>query len=118
MDLSDIINNLNPEDIEKLRETAKSVFGNDAPEAATMKKEPEPFPAFLSDPKTMEKIIKLSSMMTENDDKTKFLLALKPLLSEKRRGKADTAIQMQRLLRVIRALNGEENGGPSASPDS
>lgn len=115
MDLSDFINNLNAEDIEKLRETAKSMFGIDSADVLHKKNTPDRPVQLLADPKMIEKIMRLSSLFSENDEKTRFLLALKPLLSEKRQQKADEAIQLQRLLRVFRALQSETAVDPDAS---
>lgn len=114
MELSEIIKNLNADDIAKLRETAKNVFGGETPEAEKVKSEPVISESIFADPKMIEKIMKFSSLMTENDEKTEFLLALKPLLNEKRRQKADTAIQLQRLLRIFRAMSGDDPSGSGA----
>ena len=109
MELSDIIQNLSQDDVARLREAASRILGESSKEEHTAEPDRTPFPTqALTDPKTLEKIMRMSSLLSVNDDKTKFLLALRPLLSEKKRRNVDTAIQMQRLMRVLRAISGED----------
>lgn len=54
------------------------------------------------------KIIPLLSSTSKEDDSTKFLLALKPLLSESRRKRIDESIKMLHMIRLIPLLKSQE----------
>lgn len=54
------------------------------------------------------KIIPLLSSTNKEDDSTKFLLALKPLLSESRRKRIDESIKMLHMIRLIPLLKNQE----------
>ena len=54
------------------------------------------------------KIIPLLSSTSKDDDSTKFLLALKPLLSESRRKRIDESIKMLHMIRLIPLLKSQE----------
>ena len=116
MELSDIISSLKQEDIEKLRETANRFFSEqpDTVNASSEKPKSDASSSFDVDPKMIETIMRFSSMLSENDDKTQFLLSLRPLLSERRRQNVDAAIRIQRLLRVFRIIGKEGASGEGA----
>lgn len=110
MDLSSILSSLSADDIEKLKTTAAQFFGSSADEPP-MKKEASAenhFPEMNFDPKLLTGVARFSRMMNENDERSNFLMALKPLLSESRRKKADDAVMMLKFMRIINAL--QENG--------
>lgn len=109
MDLSSILSSLSADDIEKLKSTAAQFFGSS--EEPTVKNEPVPenrSPEINFDPKLLTGVARFSKMMNENDERSNFLMALKPLLSENRRKKADDAVMMLKFMRIINAL--QENG--------
>lgn len=113
MDISSLLSSLSPEDIEKLKATAQQFFGNDSEEKKPDTKKQElsrenqgfdmPF-----DPKLITGVARLSKMMNENDEKSAFIMALKPLLSETRKKRADDAVIMLKFFRIISLL--QENG--------
>lgn len=107
MDISSLISSLSPDDIEKLKKTAQQFFGDKEDGEEKKEKLPEK-PDFSFDPKMLTGVAKFSKMMNENDEKCAFLQSLKPLLSEKRRKKADDAVMLLRFMRIINAL--QENG--------
>ena len=102
MDISSLLSSLSEEDIEKLKMTAQQFFGEKPPteKAEPAKKEG----SFMFDPKMLTGVAKLSGMMNENDERCVFLQSLKPLLSEKRRKKADDAVMLLKMMKVINAL--------------
>lgn len=109
MDLSSVLSSLSEEDIEKLKNTAKQFFGDVAeekPKSAPVKNESKNELPF--DPKLLTGVAKFSRMMNETDEKSEFLMALKPLLSDKRQKKADDAVMMLKFMKVINSM--QENG--------
>ncbi len=108
MDISSLLSSLSSEDIEKLKNTAAQFFGEKneeqrKPEQRSSAEIDMPF-----DPKLLTGVAKFSKMMNENDEKSAFIMALKPLLSEGRRKKADDAVMMLKFMRIINAM--QENG--------
>jgi len=55
---------------------------------------------------TMLKIVPLLSSMNKEDKYTRFLDALRPLLSEKKRKKLDTSSKLLQLVRILPILKG------------
>ena len=114
MDISSLLSSLSPDDIEKLKATAQQFFGTGAEAAdfspcAEEKAQENIQDAGLPfDPKLITGVAKMSRMMNENDEKSAFLVALKPLLSDKRKKKADDAVMMLKFFRIINLL--QENG--------
>lgn len=113
MDISSLLSSLSPDDIEKLKATAQQFFGDSQPVG---KQEPEkqekavglPGLDIPFDPKIISGVAKFSKMMNENDEKSAFILALKPLLSDVRKKRADDAVMMLKFFRIINIL--QENG--------
>ena len=116
MDISSLLSSLSQEDIEKLKATAQQFFGsgdNKTEEQPQSGKERESkaesvLPEIPFDPKIISGVAKFSQMMNESDEKSAFIMSLKPLLSEPRRKKADDAVMMLKFFRIISLL--QENG--------
>lgn len=113
MDIASLLSGLSQDDIEKLKETAQQFFGGK--EETNVKEKPQKnensmtAPSeFPFDPKLISSVARFSGMMNESDEKSNFILALKPLLSEKRQKKADDAVMMLKFMKIINAL--QENG--------
>ncbi len=115
MDISSLLSSLSPDDIEKLKATAQQFFGS-SQESEQKKEQPQKTESVLQgsgfdmpfDPKLITGVAKFSKMMNENDEKSAFILALKPLLSEQRKKKADDAVMMLKFFKIINLL--QENG--------
>lgn len=109
MDLNSILSSLSEDDVKKLKSTAEQFFSAGADKKKEDKKDSTDAAAFLEgiDTKMLSNVAKFSSMMNAHDDKSDFILALKPLLSEARRKKADDAIMMMKFMKIISALQGE-----------
>ncbi len=107
--LNDIIASLTPDDIQALKETAQSIFGNenDNPGKSfhTEKKESSPFGfdfSSMPDPDMFSKIGKIMSMMnSDSGRRCRLIEALKPNLSYERQKKADEAMQILKLLELM-----------------
>lgn len=108
MDISSLLSSLSQEDIEKLKSTAAQFFGEKKEEQREQEQSNKASFDMPFDPKLLTGVAKFSKMMNENDEKSAFLTALKPLLSENRRKKADDAVMMLKFMRIINAI--QENG--------
>ena len=110
--INDIISSLTDDDIENLRAAAESLFGGrdekkeEAPPSGSM---PD-LSSILGNARMMAKISSVMSMMNKQDNRAELIKALKPLLSEKRRRRADDAIQMLRLFEIL-PMMGQLMGG-------
>ena len=103
-ELEDKINSVlgDPNQMEMISRLAKNLMGESAPPSS-----PEP-PGGI-DPEMLGRIGRL--MQTDSGGKSGAVLeAMKPYLSEKRRGKVDRAIKLTRIARIARLAMGE-NGG-------
>lgn len=95
MDISEILSSLSQDDIKQLQDTASAIFGSSQ---KTETNEKNNNTSMLSD------IGKIGSMLSGNDERTAFVEAMKPLLSEDRQQKADEVIKILRLIRLIPVL--------------
>ena len=93
-----------PEQFESLKQMAQSMFGGTA-----VPSPPEPtqktleMPTDLS-PETINTVMKVVSAMKSSkadDEKTRFLMSLKPLLSKERQNRIDTALKFIRLSALL-----------------
>ena len=115
-DLSAILGSLSAEDMEKLKETAASLLGNlntagggaasqhesdstnNVPDLNGLQSLGMPDMAFFNS------LAPVLSALNEHDDRVDFINAMKPLLSDGRRKKADEAARIIRLLSVLPVL--------------
>lgn len=104
-ELEDSLNQVlnNPEQMEKIANLAKSLMGGGASEQSGE------LPSV--DPKMLQKISGLINGDGAKDSRDRRLLdALRPYLSEKRRGKMDKAVRLAKMARIA-SLAAEEFGG-------
>ena len=111
--INDILASLTDDDIENLKAAAESFFGGKeekkdekAPPSGTV---PD-LSSILGNARMMSKISAIMGMMSKQDNRAELIRALKPLLSEKRRRRADDAIQMLRLFEIL-PMMGQLMGG-------
>ena len=116
--INDILSSLSDEDMENLRAAAENLFSS---EEKTDKKESFGFGGMpdlsniLGNARLMSGITSIMGAMNKTDSRTRLIEALKPLLSENRRRKADEAMQMMKLfelLPMITNLMGGDNHKP------
>ncbi len=112
--INDIISSLSAQDIENLKAAAENIFGNgDSKEKSNSAEKRDGMPdlsSILGDARMMAKISALMGMMNKRDSRAELIVALKPLLSEKRRKRADDAMQMLRLFEIL-PMMGQIMGG-------
>ncbi len=107
MEIGDLLSSLGEEDVKKLKEMAGQLFGaaqNDPPQASA----PAADAGLLGgiDPGLLKQVAKFSSVMKARDPRCDFLLSLKPLLTEGRRKKADEAVMLLRVFRLLSETEG------------
>ena len=113
-DIDRIIANLGEQDIEALKKAAQSIFGDEGAPAASAASAAQAaastpdFSSILNNAELLEKISTIMSAMNKTDSRTNLIAALKPLLSEPRRKKADEAMQLLRLMEIMPMLFGKE----------
>ena len=112
-DINSIINSLSPEDMENIRNLASEFLGNNSTSQPTPEKtavsDNLPDLSKLSgmgmpDLSQLSAIVPVLQMFNKPDSRLEFINALKPLLSEGRRKKADEAMNLLRLISVIPML--------------
>lgn len=116
-DIGSILNSLSPEDIENIKKTAESFLcgslnmSGDKKQEEQQKQKQNPipsgegFPGFgMPDLSQLASIAPLLQAFNAHDDRLDFINALKPLLSQERRHKADEAMKLVKLLSVLPLL--------------
>lgn len=111
--INDILSSLTDEDIENLKAAAENLFsdGKEEPSDGGFGGMPD-FSSLLGNAQMLSKLGAIMGAMNKSDCRTNLIEALKPLLSEKRRRKADDAMQMMKLfelLPMITQVMGGEN---------
>lgn len=119
--LNEILSSLTNEDIASLQAMASSIFGQKGKDGGGDQsgkqtqgeehRQSQPQENILSgmmdmDPKTMAAIASVMGKLgqSRDDDRTRFIAALRPLLSEKRRQRADQAIKIMQLFEILPLL--------------
>ena len=110
--LNDILNS--PQGMQQVQELAGMLgLGNPAPSPPAAPPQPAALPGLAGvSPDMMNAMLRLAPLMNDlqrEDDTTRLLQALRPLLSEARRQRVDRAIQMVRMLRILPQLAGDGN---------
>ncbi len=113
-DIGSILNSLSFEDIENIKKAASGILGDmGEPQKKTEEKQQEnnniPFFDGLSglgmpDLSQLASLAPILQAFNTHDERLDFINALKPLLSEERRHKADEAMKLVRLLSVLPLL--------------
>ncbi len=101
--LSDIISSLSDKDIENLKQTAEQLFSSG--ETKSNHQEASPFQGI--DPASLGKITKIMSLMnsSSSDPRCDLIKALKPLLQDDKRHKADQVLQMMKMFQILPVIN-------------
>ena len=109
-ELEDKLNSIlsDPGQMEKIAGLARTLMGGAGPEAAP---EVPPGVAPGLDPGLLGRIAKAMRGGGDGGREQALLAAMRPYLSEKRRGKMDRALQLARLARILRLTALEGGGG-------
>ena len=106
MELGDLLSSLGEDDVKKLKEMAAQFFGGGEGETQAPPKQSSAGIPGDFDPGLIKSVARLSSVMNARDPRCDFMLSLKPLLSEKRRKKADDAVMLLRVFRLLSETEG------------
>lgn len=98
-DIGSILSSLSDEDMANLSNAAQQLLGG---ENGGEKEQPQDFSGGI-DPAMIAKLMQLMPLLQSGGDneRTRLICALKPLLSPHRRKKADEAMQIMRLLDLL-----------------
>ena len=105
--LGDILGSLSQEDIERLSGLASQFMGSERADSnnenCDCDNEGGGFGGFNIDPEMIFRLMNIMQKLQsrQNDPRCNLIQALKPLLSPERRRKADTAIEMLRLMSIF-----------------
>lgn len=99
--ISDIISSLTDDDIENLKAAAANLFEEKSSHSQGGMPD---LSSLLSNAQMMAKLSQIMNMMNKQDSRAELIKALKPLLSEKRRKRADEAMQLLRLFDMLPAI--------------
>jgi hypothetical protein len=94
-DLSSLLSSISPDDMEKIRSIASSI----APEIS--------MPADAQMPSDASKPSPLLSIMqgvNSSDEKSELIKALKPFLTDEKRARADEALRLLKLIKILPLL--------------
>ena len=97
--IGDILSSLSDKDIESLKQTAQSLFGD-----VQEKKEEENNFGFQGiDPSVLGKISKIMSRMNSSSQnpRCELIKALKPLLKDDKKHKADQVLNMMKMFEIL-----------------
>ena len=114
LDISSILSSLSSEDINNLKTMANSILGGEKKEPEKNEpqknsdngnfKMPDLSSLGLPDMSQFSNLLPLLSQLNSHDEREDFICALKPLLSDERRRKADEAMKFIKLLSIIPLL--------------
>lgn len=115
LDISSILSSLSSEDINNLKNMANSILGSEKKEEPERNepqknsdngnfKMPDLSSFGLPDMSQFSNLLPLLSQLNSHDEREDFICALKPLLSDERRRKADEAMKFIKLLSIIPLL--------------
>ena len=97
-DINSLLDGLSADDLSALGDLAQQILGNSAAE----KNEPASDIFGGIDPSMIAKLMQIMPMLQSGEnDRTRLICALKPLLSKRRRQKADEAMQLIKLLEIL-----------------
>ncbi len=111
-DIGSILSSLSPEDMENIKNVASQFLGGGegekSPPAPQMQKSVPQMPDLgalgLPDLSQLSALVPVLQAFNQPDNRLQFINALKPLLSEGKRQKADEAMKLVRLVSVLPLL--------------
>ena len=115
LDIGSILSSLSSEDINNLKNVANSILGGENSQEQERKeppknkdnadfKMPDLSSLGLPDMSQFSNLLPLLSALNSRDEREDFICALKPLLSDERRKKADEAMKFVKILSIIPLL--------------
>ena len=102
--INDLLNSISPHDMERLKGVASSLMSSEK-ESKKPEQSTDGISALFGND-TANMLMKVATQMNTDNDKTAFIKALEPLLSEERRTKAEEAMKFLRLMDALPLLRG------------
>lgn len=102
LNVSDLLSNLKSEDIESLKSAASEILGNSSKQSHGG--ETNESNSLGLDFSAISKLSGLMGGVNSNDKRFELIRAIKPMLSESRRYKADEALKMLQLFEMLPKL--------------
>lgn len=88
-DISSILSSISPEEMERLKGIASSIAPQILPQGET------------DNPQLPSGLLSIMQNINSTDDKTELIRALKPFLSEEKQQRADEAMRLLKLMRIL-----------------
>lgn len=104
-DLQEILSSISDEDMAKIKNIANSLLSNNQP-TETAKPTQNFVPNFPLDEKMMSKIMTLMGQFNKEDNRTRLIMDLKPLLNTERQKRADEAVKFLQLMEILPLIRG------------
>ncbi len=116
--ISELLNSVSPEELERLKSVAQNLINSGAVDGGKGQNETSSKPSAPSSIKAgggmsslfgedlTKTLATVAGQMGKEDDRTRFIHALMPLLSEERRQKAEEAMRFLRLMDMLPLLKG------------
>ena len=106
---NELLSSISPQDMEKIKAAAAGLMGaadssKSTPQEVSREAASGTENAFSDDMSNM--LLNVASQMNRDSDKTAFIKALRPLLSEERQKKADEAMHFLKLMDTLPLLRG------------
>lgn len=109
-ELQDLLSSISDEDMKKITNIARSIMSDNSKSESDEKPKNQSNPLPFDD-NTVNKILSVMGKINKEDNRTRLISDLKPLLSAERQKKADDAIkflQMIDMLPLLRGMFGNE----------
>jgi len=108
IDIEELLSSISDEDMAKIKNVADSIMNNNEKSQSKNINSNSSSNGFSLpfDAGTMGKLVSLMGQMNKEDNRTRLINDLKPLLSEDRRQKADEAIKFLQLMEMMPLLKG------------
>ena len=105
IDIEELLSSISDEDMAKIKNVADSIMSNNEKPQKSSNSSQNGFSLPL-DAGTMGNLVSLMGQRNKEDNRTRLINDLKPLLSDERRQKADEAIKFLQLMEILPLLKG------------
>lgn len=103
-DFQELLSSISDEDMSKIKNIAASLMNNQISEP--QKPSQSLASGFPMDEKMMGKIMSVMGQLNKQDNRTRLIMDLKPLLNSERQKRADEAVKFLQLMEVLPLLRG------------
>lgn len=104
-ELQDLLSSISDEDMKKITNIARSIMSDNTKSESDEKPKNQSNPLPFDD-NTVNKILSVMGKINKEDNRTRLISDLKPLLSAERQKKADDAIKFLQMIDMVPLLRG------------